>query len=66
LESGQKERGEGNAKKVCLEMNTIPMRQQVHEICCWYQQKKGGEKRGGGKELFFFLSRSLYPEQEQR
>jgi hypothetical protein len=33
--------------------------------CCRYQQRKGGEKRGGGKELFF-LSRSLYPEQEQR
>lgn len=40
-------------------MNTIPMRQQVHEICCWYQQKKGGEKRGGGKELYFSLSLSV-------
>jgi hypothetical protein len=44
LESGQKERGEGNVKKVCLEVNTIPMRQQVQEIAVG-TSKRREEKR---------------------
>jgi hypothetical protein len=56
LESGQKERGEGNAKKVCLEMNTIPMRPQVQEIAVGTSKGREEKREAVVKSFFFSLA----------